>query len=279
MNELDLLTQLGNETPLPDPASLAAARARVVAGLTARRRRRPSRRTVIAGSVATTAAAAVAAAAVTFTLAPARHQTHRVGGNVTAAQLLDFAAAAALAQQPLTPKPNQYVYVKVIAGAVVTQLWTPVAYRPSGLIQTGTQAPVVTSEERPGFYPGMPITASAMPGFFARLGVDVHDVYFVHLSTEILDDDYLLPVQQAAFYKFLATVQGASVASNVRDAAGRTGTGLIWDVQGTKWMLIFNSRTFAYLGAKLGQGSGQAAWEFSSAELQKAIVNRPGQLP
>jgi hypothetical protein len=98
-------------------------------------------------------------------------------------------------------------------------------------------------------------------------------------SGSFLSTDYLLPAQRAAFYKFLATVQGASVASDVRDAAGRPGTGLVWSVQGVKWMLIFDSRTFAYLGVKLGDGSGQAGWIFSDAQLQKAIVNRPGQLP
>jgi hypothetical protein len=279
MNDLDLLTELGNETPLPDPASLAPARARVVAGLTAQRRR-PSRRTVITGSVVAATAAAVAAAAVTLsTLAPASHPTPRAGGNVTAAQLLDLAAAAAVTQQPVIPKPDQYVYSKEVTGGLVTQVWTPVDDNLSGLIKEGNQAPAVTSEERPGFYPGMPTSASAMPGFFAGLGVDVHDIYFVHLATEILSNDYLLPTQRAAFYKFLATVQGSSVASDVRDAAGRPGTGLVWTVQGVKWMLIFDSRTFAYLGVKLGDGSGQAGWIISEAQLQKAIVNRPGQLP
>lgn len=275
MDDLDLLTRLGNETPLPDPASLALARARVVAGLTVQRHR-PWRRTMITGSVVAAAAAAVAAAAVTLsTLPPASHPAQSTGGNVTAAQLLDLAAAAALTQQSVIPRPDQYVYVKELAGGVVTQVWTPVDDKLSGLIEEGNRAPAVTSEERPGFYPGMPMSASAMPGFFAGLGVDVHDVYFVHLATEILSNDYLLPAQRAAFYKFLATVQGASVASDVRDAAGRTGTGLVWRVQGVKWMLIFNSRTFAYLGVKLGDGNGQ----LSNAQLQKAIVNRPGQLP
>jgi hypothetical protein len=276
MNDIDLLTQLGDETPLPDPASLVQARARVVAGLKVRRRR-PSRRTVITGSVV---AAAAAAAAVTLsTLVPASRPTQRAGGNVTAAQLLDFAAAAALTQQPVIPKPDQYVYVKDVVGGLVTQIWTPVDDKFSGLIKEGNRAPAVTSEERPGFYPDMPTSASAMPSFFAGLGVDVHDGYFVHLATEILSTGYLLPAQRAAFYKFLATVQSASVASDVRDAAGRPGTGLVWGVRGVKWMLIFDSRTFAYLGVKLGNGSGQEGWIFSDAQLQNAIVNRPGQLP
>ena len=278
MNDLDLLTQLGNEAPLPDPASLALARARVVAGLTARRHR-PSRRTVITGSVVA-AAAAVAAAAVTLsTLGPATHPTQRAGRAVTAARLLDLAAAAALTQQPVRPRSDQYIYVKEVSGGSVTQIWTPVDDKLSGLIKEGNKPPAVTGEERPGFYPGMPTTASAMPGFFAGLGVDVHDAYFVHLATEILSTDYLLPAQRAAFYKYLATVQGAGVAGDVRDAAGRPGTGLVWTVQGAKWMLIFDSRTLAYLGAKLGDGRGQADWAFSDAQIQKAIVNRPGQLP
>jgi hypothetical protein len=277
MNDLDLLAQLGNETPLPDPASLAPARARVVAGLTVQRHR-PSRRTVITGS-AVVAAAAVAAAVTFSSLAPASHPAQLAGGNVTAVQLLDFAAAAALTQPPVIPKPDQYVYVKAITGGVVTQVWTPVDDNLSGLIKQGNEAPAVTSEERPGFYPGMPTSASAMPGFFAGLDVDVHDVYFVHLATEILSNDYLLPAQRAAFYKYLATVQGASVVSDVRDAAGRLGTGLVWKVQGVKWMLIFNSRTFAYLGVKLADASAPGDWVFSDAQLQKAIVNRPGQLP
>lgn len=281
MNDLDLLTQLGNETPLPDHASLAPARARVMAGLTVTgNRRRLSRRTLLTASAL---AAAAAVAAVTLsTLVPASRPPQRVNGNVTVAQLLDLAAAAALTHQPVVPKPGQYVYVKLLfkdsGENTVTQYWTPVDDKLSGLIKTGNQAPTVTSEERPGFYPGMPTSASMMPGFFARLGVDVRDVYFVHLATEILSTDYLLPAQRAAFYKFLATVQGASVASEVRDAAGRPGTGLVWRVGDSKWMLIFDSRTYAYLGSKLGARGGQA-WVASAAQLQEAIVNRPGQLP
>lgn len=82
------------------------------------------------------------------------------GGNVTVARLLDLASAAALTQQPVVPKPDQYVCVKEIfkdfgEGTVLTQYWTPVDDKLSGLIETGNQAPTVATEERPGFYPGM----------------------------------------------------------------------------------------------------------------------------
>lgn len=279
MNDPDLLTQMGNETPLPDPASLAPARARVVAGLTARRHR-PARRAVITGSVVATAAAVAAATVTLSTLGPASRPAQHADGKVTAARLLDLAAAAALTQRPVSPRPDQYIYVKLVSGATVTQIWTPVDDKLSGLIKEGDKAPAVTGEERPGFYPGMPTNASAMPGFFAGLGVDVHDTYFVHLATEILSTDYLLPAQRAAFYEYLATIQGASVVTCVRDAAGRSGTGLVWTVRGGKWMLIFDPRSYAYLGGKLGgAGNGQPAWILSDAQLQNAIVNRPGQLP
>ena len=257
-----------------------AGPARVVAGLTVQRHR-PSRRTVISVSAVGCRGERRGRSRDPLDARPRQpsdpaHRWERDCGTAARPR-----AAAALTQQPVIPKPDQYVYVKEVAGGVVTQIWTPVDDKLSGLIEEGNRAPAVTSEERPGFYPGMPTSASAMPGFFAGLGVDVHDVYFVHLATEILSTDYLLPAQRAAFYKFLATVQGASVASDVRDAAGRTGTGLVWRVQGVKWMLIFDSRTFAYLGGKLGMEADRRAGLFltpssrrRSSTVQASFRNR-----
>jgi hypothetical protein len=80
-------------------------------------------------------------------------------------------------------------------------------------------------------------------------------------------------------YKYLGSIQGASVVRGVRDGAGRPGTGLLWTSRGAKEMLIFDSRTLAYLGGKSWEAGRQPDSGLSESLLRQAIVDRPGQLP
>jgi hypothetical protein len=283
MNDLDLLTSIGDETPLPDPAALAPVRARVMAGIARRRRRR----VLFSAAVAATAAAAAAATLAFVSGHPATPPAARArstagatagsGPGSPAIRLLDLAAKAALTQRAVTPGAAQFVYLKDFDVSLgYTQTWTSVSETRNGLMKgdgdaamTTRPCPAAGCDPYGRYLPGFPVTAAAVPGYLTRTFPGAaHDIdEFVVTEGAILNTAYLLPRQRAAFYTYLATIPGVSIRYGVRDAAGRQGTGLVWQTQGTTIMLIFNPDTYAYLGTS------------SDAVITEAIVNAPGQLP
>jgi hypothetical protein len=144
MNDLDLIRELGSETPLLSLPELSGARERVVKG-TGRDRRGPARWLAMA---AVCAGAAAAIAAGVFAGAPAPH--HRaphairpetvVNAHLTAKEVLDRAAAAALRQATVVPRPDQFVFTQVNVGTgVVVRTWLSVDGKRNGLeTQTGS---------------------------------------------------------------------------------------------------------------------------------------------
>ncbi|MBV9381287.1 MAG: CU044_5270 family protein [Streptosporangiaceae bacterium] len=155
MNDLDLLTELGNETRLPRLSDLAPARAQLTAAIDAEtaspgrvaagrgpswrgpwRGRRRGRRIAVSAIVVATAAASVA---LIVTGGPPRHAAPGPASAVrlTAYQILDRAAAAALTEPTVLPRPDQYVYTKVSDGAEgVVQSWLSVDGKRNGLVVT-----------------------------------------------------------------------------------------------------------------------------------------------
>jgi hypothetical protein len=290
MNDLDLLIELGDEVPLPDPATLAPVRARVLAGITRRRRRM-----ILPGTIVATAAAAATIVALVpghpATPPAARdHASTGAGTGVSsgspAIRLLDRAAQAALAQPAVTPQPWQYVYLKDFDSSLgYTQMWTSVSETRDGLMESGgdpatTMRPCREAQCDPlgRYLAGFPTTAAAVPGYLtATFRSAVGDVdEFAVTEGPILNSAYLVPQQRAAFYIYLATIPGVTVQYGVRDAAGRQGTGLVWQTQAGKIMLIFDPRTYAYLGSKTWDTAGQFD---SDAVITETLVNAPGQLP
>ena len=110
MNDLELLRQLGDETRLPEPGETAAARARLLARLAqdpvARRRR------LLSFGGVSVAAAAVAAGVLITAPGGATSPGGTISVHLTAKQVLDRAAAAALSEPTVIPQPDQFVYTK-----------------------------------------------------------------------------------------------------------------------------------------------------------------------
>src|SRR6266702_8322379 len=131
MNELEMLRDLGAQTRLPEPAELAAARARVLAGVTRGRGSARGRRLVI-GGVTVAAAAAIAAAVLVSARTPAAPPV--ISARLTAEQVLDRAAAAALKQPTVKPRPDQFVYHKEYDSGAIQQSWISVDGTRNGLI-------------------------------------------------------------------------------------------------------------------------------------------------
>ncbi len=113
MDDLRLMRELGDETPLPALAELAPAREKLTAGMTPVRLRRRRTRFLAVGGTTVGLAAAVAAV---ITPAP----VDVVGGPVPVAQageVLGRAATAARLQPDLRPRPDQFVYTAVGQGS------------------------------------------------------------------------------------------------------------------------------------------------------------------
>jgi hypothetical protein len=208
---------------------------------------------------------------------------------LTAKQVLDSAATAALSHPGAPPRPDQFVYTKVGDGAGhVTQTWLSVDGSRNGLMEghgangtttiLGCVTDTVPCTPQPAFFPAMPTTASAMPAYLAQtLGVRLHDINDVAKVVGVMfESDYLLPAQRAALYKFLATTPGLTLERNVKDISGRPGIGVGWSFEGGKAVLVFNPSTYTMLGMTTRGEQGQVGGD---ALLQMAITNQAGQEP
>jgi hypothetical protein len=148
MNELELLAELGNQTPLVPVAQLGESRERLVAAIAAepagtsfhrpQRRHRFGRRAIVLAGVAGTAAAAVVALVIPGG-APPQGASPVQDASLTAAGVLDNAAVAALSQSPVSPRPGQFVYTKVLSGGQLMQTWQSVDGKRNSLEEFSNQ--------------------------------------------------------------------------------------------------------------------------------------------
>jgi hypothetical protein len=158
-------------------------------------------------------------------------------------------------------------------------------YFPGGRVPM--DGPIVTTKCTPqvAFYPDMPTDPSLMQAYLVK----IHQEYppndpeiadpLNDLAKNVgfmLDTDYLLPAQQAALYRFLATTPGITVKQPVEDVTGRAGIGVEWNFMGSSAMLIFDDSTYQYLGTSTIGEQGQVGGD---ALLQTAIVNTAGSQP
>ena len=207
--------------------------------------------------------------------------------TLTAKQVLDSAAAAALTGSPVIPRPDQYVYVKINDGDGIVQSWYSVDGRRGGLSDNAGLPPFVvpgclpqttaSCTPRPAFFPDMPTTASAIGPWLAQTqgATTANPNVLGKIAGVILENDYLLPAQRAALYEFLATTPGLTVVHGVKDTLGRAGVGITWTFGGSA-TLVFDAGTLAYLGWNTVGLHGEQGGD---ALLSTAIVDRAGELP
>jgi hypothetical protein len=322
--------------PLPGPDSAEAISTYQQIIGSARTKRKAARVRIAVGVTS----GAVAALAAGLTLSSLPGGAHSAGTAVshpnpvpsrtaviavlTAKQVLDTAATAALSHPAAPPRSDQFVYTKVGDGGHVAQTWLSVDGSRNGLMEeqgpggtttilgcvngkrqirlpgsngkpyTGPpkskvpvpaasvplDGPVVTEQctPQPAFFPAMPTTASAMPGYLAKAqGVRLNDVNDVaKVVGSMFQSDYLMPAQRAALYEFLATMPGLTLQRNVTDVSGRRGIGVSWSFMGSSAVLIFDPSTYTLLGITTRGEKGEAGGD---ALLQLAITNQAGQQP
>lgn len=304
-----------NESQLIEELSAAldaeAATVRVPAGAAGRARKRAHRRRLTRGLAAGVPVAALAAGLVVASAAggphaPVRQSAPKAGAaktvRLTAVDVLDRAVAAALAQPAVVPRPGQFVYWKTVDSVNGTaETWRSVNGSRNGFVlsrgkkvmlwgcadgwQTiqpdqGSGLTQITQRclAQPAYLPDLPVTASEMQEYLARnFGSGLQDAAVAQKLTEVLlGQDYLLPAQRAALYRFFVTTPGLKVIPRIRDYAGRPGIGVSLTTDGFTARWIFDPNTFAYLGSADMAGGKPS---FGSAVLTVAIVDEAGQRP
>jgi hypothetical protein len=137
MNDLDLIRECAPDAPLLSITELSVPRERVLAVTQGRHafRRGPARRIVI-GGVTVAAAAAITAGVLTGThrTAPA---VVTVPAKLTAREVLEHAASAALKKPAVVPREDQFVFTKDVSpGGVVQLSWLSVDGTRNGLTES-----------------------------------------------------------------------------------------------------------------------------------------------
>ncbi|PSL53085.1 hypothetical protein B0I31_110176 [Saccharothrix carnea] len=264
MDELRLLRALGDETPLPDEASLAPVRANVLAGLA--RRRRPRRRFALVGASAIGLAAAVAAAVTLLPTSPPAPTvpggqaqsppTSAVAPVTDAVRLLNFAAEAARAEPAVNPRPDQFVYTRSSVdsnGGAPREIWLSVdGTRDGVLYDHGLRIPLAGCKDGKAVVikgdrvvPGLTDDCEPHPAYRSDLPTDV-DGMLAYLDANasgsepgnvnsrgkdvlrLINESMVPSAARAALYEAAARVPGLSVVPDARDAAGRPGLGITW---------------------------------------------------
>ncbi|TDQ05013.1 CU044_5270 family protein [Labedaea rhizosphaerae] len=278
MDEMTLIRDLADDAPLPDAAQLADVRAKLMTEIEPRRRRRF--RLVGVTSVGVAAAAAVAlVVGLSGTprgpdAAPTPPPTVQAPKVLTAAAVLDYAAEAALAEPVVAPRPDQYIYLRLQAANGYWETWTAAdGKRPGYMIQTipnamGKTGPTPACGTKPADGPCVFASryVAANPKSVAETmrfvihrewpGGPVNEANFIKPASRLVAGNLLSPQLKAAVFRALKTTsvggRPVTVRPHERDFAGREGIGLIWGSGPGHVELIFDAKTFQYLGGPGG---------------------------
>lgn len=320
MRELTIIKEFGSALdgdsrgPSPELRAMVTREFRAVPG----RRRRPVRRFAVGAGLAVTATVALLAAS-TLRLwgsAPA--------ASAEAAVLLRHAAAAASRAPDLAPAPDQFVYVKSVeTAAVITnytsvreqtdlrEIWQSADGTRTGLLKELPQSPAGAWQVTvlpgcrngrpatpgaaeagsgcpavPGYHAGLPVTSSAMLAYLYRhsQGQNPPDVQAFITAGDLIRESYLQPAALAAVLRAVAEIPGVTVTRHATNAAGQAGVGVQQTFRGISEQLIFNPRTYAFIGERqvvvsAGAGLPVGTVMDSTAILAAGIVGHAGQFP
>ena len=291
MDEMALLKDMADGTPLPSAAELAPARNRLVAGFAtteeAAPARRPRRRLVVSAAVTVGLAAAITGVVALGGLEPVGVAPR----EASAAEILHQAAEAQRTLPDTPPRPDQFIYTKTEYSQAdpvnaLRESWLSADGTHDSLVSQGGeqipipgcrdgQAAVVKGEEplpgvfepctpSPAYRTTLPTDAAGMREYLnATPGGNVgKEIHFLVAET------YVPPASVAALFEAIADFPGLTVEENAQDGAGRQGTGVTWTKDGEKMTLVFDRTTHAFLG-----------FAGIEAVTAQAIVDAVGQRP
>jgi hypothetical protein len=139
------------------------------------------------------------------------------------------------------------------------------------------------------YQPDLPATREAMRTYlYSQQGTSKlrsSDQRAFDLVGALLTDTYIPPQSRAALFEAAASIPGISVIQDDVDQAGRHGIAVTLTQNGLRQELIFDSKTYTFLGEKAitttdaVMGSKQGTVVLSKAVLEVAIVPSPGARP
>ncbi|MEV3871100.1 CU044_5270 family protein [Streptomyces sp. NPDC049906] len=277
------------------------------------RARRPWLRPVLVG-----AAAAAVAGGVLVALPSGTEQNTAVKhtSDEAVALLEDIALATAERDAPEI-RDDQYVYVKSRVAYSSQQLtasdqelskpkldpvhdrevWFSVdGKRPGLLVEENRNGRIELEAEKPGLATNtsyrnlttLPTDPDAMLKWLYknRQGDNQKDHQAFITFGDLVRESLVPPAQGAALYRAAAKLPAVEVVKDVKDAAGRTGVAVSReDEHGLQTQLIFNPKTFAYLGERVvatretEDGLEEGDVTGTAAVLDREVVDKVEQRP
>jgi len=221
--------------------------------------------------------------------------------TLTAAEFLRQGAAALRDQVAVLPRPDQYIYAETegLHGSSKYQIWQsadgsrPGLVKPAGIIAAPLPVCTVAHAESgrcslaAGYLPQMPTSRIALFTFLVKIGYAtpgpspkaIPNWATNDLGKDVaslLQDEYLSPAQQASLFELMAHANGIRLFRHAVDALGRSGVGVAWRYEGTTYELVFDARTYAYLGfGTVSHGRSQP----QEALVMKKIVDKLPHFP
>lgn len=220
-------------------------------------------------------------------------------GVLTAKRFLHAAARAALADPAGAPQPGQFVYSELATkSGPVYQNWLSASGSRAGLlvrpspsggritVPACSATMIATSAcTTAGYFPDMPASVHGLLAFLVKIDVasppgtqpkGIPNWYANDLGKAadvLLQETYLLPGQRAAIFDLMAQTRGFTVARHVPDVLGRDGVAIRWTYQGGAAEIIFDPKTYTYLGDGTSAPGGSLASPDGVALVKFAIVN------
>lgn len=244
-----------------------------------------------------------------FPRSPASGASQPVSTHLTAADVLDRAAAVALRQPDVRPRPDQFAYwEEASSGYGIMETWRSIDGSRNGFVLTDGQKDMIWGcqhgwqtiqpdpgsgvksltqqcTQTPAYLPAMPTSAAGLESFIAATflrqrgaNAKVSPDVLPKVVQLIFSQYYVAPRQQAGLYRFFATLPGLSLISHVTDALGRPAMGVA--IAGTGQpgtVLVFNPQTFGYEGYLDLDAHGKVS--DYAAVITTAIVNQARPAP
>jgi hypothetical protein len=138
----------------------------------------------------------------------------------------------------------------------------------------------------PGYRAGLPTMTSRMLAYLYvhSSGQNPPDAEAFITAGDLIRESYVQPAALAALFRAVAEIPGVTVTRDAVNANGERGIGVQQMFRGISEQLIFNPKTYAFIGERelvVGSGAGLPIGTVmdSTAVLDLAIVAAAGQQP
>lgn len=252
MDEITLVRELGDETPLPQASRLAAARAELMSEVAPVAKRRWRWAVPL-----TVAAAAIVAVSQVAPPSPSSQQTAPPMTPVAA--FLNQAAVNAEREKDVLPRGDQYLYVRVVEpSGLVNEAWLSIdgEHDSKGRNQDGVYE-VFRGRPELRYFPDIPTDPQAMTVWIEKYVKDRTGVDHLGTITKFIGvlptTVWMRPAQRAAFYRAISLFDGVRLVDGVTDSRGRTGAGVAFvspGETGERVLWEFDATTHRLLGTK-----------------------------